>query len=1121
MRVAYDMSSVIWTCLLVGKDAEGVEVMHEDKAVWVNSAAYGYENAVNMMLAPLREYQCTPSDMILVAEGKSSKKRRTMIFPEYKGNRDARPPQAYEQFTLCRDMLINAFLARGAIAVTQDFVEGDDILAYLADNCEEDLLIVTNDNDLVTLNKTNAYGSQIKVRVNGKVGHNKYGEFDLGLVTLYKTLVGDTSDNIKGCPGFGAKAFLQIMARYNEDGCWELLRLISEGKSDELAQIAEDNKCKYLLLIIDKWQEVGIAYRLAMLHPEWVNTNKQQLRWTAGVVSKDAEDSRLNSWKLQQRLVTADNYDAALKFLQDQILYSPFVAFDIETSTPDESMDWCEAAGVAVDVIGSYLVGFSICFGSNLQYVYYVSVKHYDTANITMVQARKMIEVMRTRSTVIHNMNFELPVLYNAQDEDGTYWHTHWSDVDKGFIPNCLDTKIESSYVNENMKNGLKERSLHHLGYTQESFDHVTKLAGQPFPGGQAVKVKTEEGLVDGRQYRMHELTAQHVFSYGADDAMVTAALHNFYKLHMGLDHHYQVYQKVEIAAAYLHAQSFVEGVQIDVGRCKSLEREDDATHAAAWAVMREYLMSVGWAGTIPPKYVGEELTAKKIKEAYAIVTDQLGADDEAETEEDAEPVEEVNDPVLKSKVRTPSKLAVLISGAGQEELAAFIEEAIEGNAINLERYVLRHFKGEPVIKFSNVQMCRLMYETMGLPIKVRNKPTAAMKAKGLTEGNPKADALAIEYALRDGDEHQKKILESIKLMQMVRTRKSLYYSKYPYFVHWKTGKVHSSHNQCGTNTRRASSSAPNFQQLPKHPKVEGQPAKFREVVVPHKQDAVVVSMDFSAQELRVIAEYSQDKNMLACYVGTDKRDMHALTGLGILKQSQWVWAALVEPHKVTYDEFMAALNNKGDVNHKLAKEARTLGKKVNFTTEYGAAKAKLAQTLLVSEDEAQKYIDAKEAAFPRATAWKEEVIDEAKGNGYVTTMLGAKRHLAELFNNEDRFIASKADRQAVNFKIQSSSAEMTKLAEGRMWEIDLVGKYDCTIIGPIHDEVVASCAIKDLPGFIADMHKCMVDKYGSMLIPIESSISFGPNFAQQIEIGDKPTVEAVEYGIKQLMEKV
>lgn len=1118
MKIAFDMSSVIWTCLLVGKDAEGVEIEHEGKKVWVNTGEYGYENAVNLMLAAMQEYQCKPCDCILVTEGKSSKKRRTMISPEYKANRDARPPQAYEQFTVCKDLLVTAFLNRGAAAVTQDFVEGDDVLAYLAKNTELDLLIVTNDNDLIVLNKTNEYGAEVKVRINGKIGHNKYGDFDFGLVTLYKSLVGDSSDNIKGCPGFGPAAFLNVMARYKEDGCWELLRLIAEGKSDELAQIAEDNKCKYLLKVVDKWMEVGISYRLALLHPEWVNTNKQQLQWKAGVVSKEDTDSRLRTWKLQQRLVTAENYDGALKFLQEQIMFTPFAAFDIETSTPDESMDWCEAAGVTVDVVGSYLVGFSICFGANLQYVYYVSVKHYDTKNITMVQARKMIEVITQREIIIHNMNFELPVLYLAQDEDGTLWRDTWKKYNaKGFLPGCLDTKMESSYVNENMKNGLKERSLHHLGYAQESFDHVTKLPGQPFPGGQPVKLK--DG-VDGTSYRMHELTAAHVFSYGADDAMVTAALHNFYQLHMMLDHHYEVYLKVEIAAAYLHAESFVEGVQIDVGRCKALEREDDATHAAAWATLRDYLMSAGWAGTIPPKYVGEELTAKKIKEAYAIVTDQLGVDDEAETEEDAEPVEEVKDPVLKSKVRTPAKLVVLIATQGQAQLAAFLEEAIGGNAEHLEKYVLRHFKGEPVIKFSNVQMARLMYETMKLPIRVRNKATATMKAKGILEGNPKADALAIEYALRDGDPEQKKILEAIKLMQMVRTRKSLYYSKYPYFVHWKTGKVHSSHNQCGTNTRRASSSAPNLQQLPKHPKVEGQPAKFREVIAPHKSGAVVVSMDFSAQELRVIAEYSQDKNMLACYVGDNLRDMHAMTGLGILKHSQWVWPGGVEPHKVTYDEFMAALNNKGDVNHKLAKEARTLGKKVNFTTEYGAAKAKLAQTLLVTEDEAQKYIDAKEAAFPRATAWKEEVIDEAQSKGFVVTMLGAKRHLAELFNNEDRFIASKADRQAVNFKIQSSSAEMTKLAEGRMWEADLTGRYDCTIIGPIHDEVVASCMIGDLPGFIEDMHKCMVDKYGSMLIPIESSISFGPNFAQQIEIGDKPTVKAVEYGVAQLGDK-
>ena len=321
-----------------------------------------------------------------------------------------------------------------------------------------------------------------------------------------------------------------------------------------------------------------------------------------------------------------------------------------------------------------------------------------------------------------------------------------------------------------------------------------------------------------------------------------------------------------------------------------------------------------------------------------------------------------------------------------------------------------------------------------------------------------------------------------------------------------------------------------NMQQMPKHPKVEGYPSRFREVVRPHRKGAVVVSMDFQAQELRVIADYSQDKNMLACYVGENKKDMHALTGLGILlkKDKNWSVEALMRltPEQLQADiseqqyQAFVAMEHGTEEQQKMYKLFRSLGKKVNFTTEYGAQAPKLAATMLVSEDEAQDYIDAREDAFPEAKAWKQEVVREARANGFVTTMMGARRHLAEALMSDDRFISSKAERQAVNFKIQSSSAEMTKLAEGRMWRRGLFTKFDAVCYGPIHDEVVASVMIEDLEEFLPLMHACMVVQFANMQVPIESSISFGPSFGEQIEIGILPTAQAINDGLMDMATK-
>ena len=1108
MRMIVDVSSVIWTSLLAGKDLEGFEVEHNGKKVQINTADYGYENAVNLLVKAMGEWRTTPRELLLVVEGRDSKKRRSMIDTTYKANRGSRPPEQYLEFNKLKDKLVQTFRDLGAITCSQPFIEADDVIGWLVKHMEEETVVVSNDNDLAVLNGINAYGSKCFVRINGEVGINKYGDFDFKLITLYKCTVGDAGDGIKGAGGFGPAAFLNVNSRYGDDGSFELLSLIATGKRDELAQIAVDNKCKYLDKIVDQWEQVVRSYKLALIHDDWVNTVRQQLEWSAGMVKVECTDERLKHWKGQNRLVTAANYDAALAFLKSKVAESGDIAFDIETSTPDDSTDWLIAQGKpdGVDVFGSYLVGFSITFGSNNQFTYYASVKHAETDNITMVQARQMIESIFANKVVIQNTSFELSVLYEAQDEDGSQWRDHWIRYgEKGFIPNILDTKLEASYVDENSRLGLKDRSLSTLRYTQQSYDETTLLEGKPFAGGD----DRSKGELIRTRYKMHELSAKHVFGYGADDTICTAALHNYYKLVMQLEHSWQVYLTVEIDAAYLHAKNFCDGVNFSLATMNSLEKIDTATLDTSWVVVRQFLMANGWEGTIPPSYTAA-ITVKEMKAAYAIV---MGLDGEEEVDEDeeAEDVEvvTVKDAILGSRVRTPAKFPALLVAEGHEDFAAMVEGCMAGRAEEFTAYVRSRFTGEPKWKASNKMMCKLLYEVMALPIKVRNKPTAAMKLKGIREGNPKGDVLALAYALRDGTTEQVSVLEALKLMQMVKTRKSLYYSKYGPLLHWKDGKIHSSHNQSSTNTRRASSSGPNLQQLPKNEKIEGQPAKFRAAFVPHRKDAVIISMDFAAQELRVIADYSQDTNMLACFIGDVPKDMHALTGVAIMNNK--------EKTELSYEHFIASISDKNSEDYTAVKKYRGLGKSLNFAGAYGAEADKISQTLLVSPEDGALFLKASRETFPGNESWKKKVVDEAKSNGFVTTKLGAVRHLASLLNSDDKFTASKAERQAVNFKIQSSSAEMTKLAESRMWRKGLFTDFDAVCIGSIHDEVVASVLISDLQKFIPLMHACMVAPYAAMGVPIKSSISLGHNFYAQIEIGEDPTVEAVQSGIDKL----
>ena len=152
MRLLVDSSSLLWRALLVGKDVEnGKSVEHEGKTLYVNSADYGYDNAITSLVATLRILNAVPSDMIFVTEGEQSLARRKAFLPTYKSGRSSRCPEQYEAFNKCKDMLLGTFRDLGALAVSNGGAEADDCIAYLAQNLPGDIVILTEDGDLSAL----------------------------------------------------------------------------------------------------------------------------------------------------------------------------------------------------------------------------------------------------------------------------------------------------------------------------------------------------------------------------------------------------------------------------------------------------------------------------------------------------------------------------------------------------------------------------------------------------------------------------------------------------------------------------------------------------------------------------------------------------------------------------------------------------------------------------------------------------------------------------------------------------------------------------------------------------------------------------------------------------------
>lgn len=1049
-----DVSSVVWMSLLAGQDKEfGREVLVSTqtadgvkvKKVLVNSAQYGYENAVNHIVAALRRFELVPSNLILVVEGHNTKALRTVHLKQYKAGRDSRPPEAYEEFNKLKVMLVDAFRNVGAQVVTQDGVEADDVIAYLARNLEGERIILSNDGDLAVL-----VGDGVHLWRRDELDRNPYGPFPHKYITVFKALVGDTSDTVPGANGFGEKAFLDLLVKFGDDGL-ELMQGLIERK--ELARLAEDVVAMpKLQKILDDAENVYRCWDVVKLHPEWVNTMRQPLVWKAGMVrGRDVvTDERLHPWCQQVRLVTAGNYASAVSFLKSKIEETPQFCLDLETTVPERSEEWLAQRGKenGVDVVASTITGCALCFGNNNQYAFYFSTDHADTDNISIDMLREALEaVPQARLTIAHNAaGFELPVMYNA-------FSKAWKDNGwRGFFPNMVDSRLAASYWDENQpSHGLKQLTKLLLDYEQTTYAEVTQ----------------------GR--KMDALSGQEVLDYGVDDVYTANGLWNFFRVIMEIEKSYEAFMRIEQKPMYLSALSFVHGTPVDMPRLRDLRVADDQKYAACESVLNAYLIEKGWDGTQCPVY--STLDAAAVKEIVQIV---MGLE-------------------LETKVRTVSKLAVLIRAMDHDD-AGMLAELVDGDRVqDINVLVASRFDGKPKLNVgSNKQLTKLLYETMGLPIRLRNKATDVMRKAGVKEGNPRADDDAMAMAIKMGDAKGPvaQALTALTTMKSINTKRGLYWEAYPKLVHWRTNRLHPELRQCATNTRRHTSGNPNIQQL------DSEYGGVRSVIVPHHKEAVVVSLDLSGQEIRLLADMSRDDNMMSAYMGDSPKDLHSFT------------AAMIQG--VSYEEFMARRKSEDPEVANAADEARQNGKVTFFAASYGAMASKIAEGLGIPEELAQSYLDALDRAFPRVNEWKKETEAFANNKGWVPIHGGNRRHLREHLISDDKWEAQKALRQASNARIQGAGGNQLRTIMGRIWDSDLIEKYDYRWYFPVHDETVHSIGRGDVVECVQRLHGFMCEQFMDVL-PSASSIGIGPSFGELIEIGEVADAEKILSAVEQV----
>jgi len=290
---------------------------------------------------------------------------------------------------------------------------------------------------------------------------------------------------------------------------------------------------------------------------------------------------------------------------------------------------------------------------------------------------------------------------------------------------------------------------------------------------------------------------------------------------------------------------------------------------------------------------------------------------------------------------------------------------------------------------------------------------------------------------------------------------KTTYVDRLQEQIHPLTRRIHTSYNQTVTATGRLSSSNPNLQNIPIRTE-EGM--KIRHAFIA-PAGSLFLSADYSQIDLRVLAHYSQDEALLEAF--RNGEDIHRRTAAEIF----WV-----NPELVT-------------------KTMRRVAKTINFGIVYGMSAFGLSSQLDVSRKEAATFIDRYFAHYRGVKRFMEEIVEQARRDGYVSTLLHRRRMLPDI-SSSNRVKREFAERTAINTPIQGTAADIIKLAtlavDAFIREKSLQGR----MVLQIHDELVLEVPEREVEETSQGLRQAM-ESVMQLLVPLEVNLSVGKNLAE------------------------
>ncbi len=339
-------------------------------------------------------------------------------------------------------------------------------------------------------------------------------------------------------------------------------------------------------------------------------------------------------------------------------------------------------------------------------------------------------------------------------------------------------------------------------------------------------------------------------------------------------------------------------------------------------------------------------------------------------------------------------------------------------------------------------QLQTILFDRLGLP---RGRKTKA----GYSTDVDVLKSLARSYDLP---------AEILEYRGMAKLR-STYVDALPALVNPETGRVHTSYNQTVTATGRLSSSNPNLQNIPIRTP-DGKRVR-RAFIAP--EGCEIVSADYSQIELRILAHLSGDKLLIEAFESGE--DVHAKTASDIFG----VFPGMV------------------------SEEMRRQAKVINFGVIYGMSPFGLARELGISRVRAKDYIDGYFSRFSGVREFTEETLENARKNGFVTTLLNRRRYIPEI-NSSNVQVRQFAERTAINTPIQGTAADLIKVAMLNIAGSIKEKKLSSSMIMQVHDELVFEVPAHEKEGIMSLVRQKM-ENVITLKVPLSVNIASGKSW--------------------------